>query len=98
VDAPPEATEWTEGEAREFFESGGDVLPSSVAGPAGGDGEPSEDYCMIRWAVDTSVWEPCDGEWKVLLETLPEEDATRVMKFHFKDDQKRALVSRLLQR
>ena len=99
VDVPPEATEWTENEARDFFESGGAVLPPGPKPPAPprSDGA-SEDYCMIRWAVDTSVWEPCDGEWKVLLDTLPEEDSTRVMRFHFKDDQKRALVSRLLQR
>lgn len=97
---PPEATAWTENEARAFFESGGTVRPGSEpAAPSGSsDASAEEDYMMIRWAVDTSAWEPGEDEWRVLLETLPEEDATRVMKFHFKDDQKRALVSRLLQR
>jgi hypothetical protein len=74
---------------------------SEQAAPSGGSSEEAsavEDFTMIRWAVDTSVWEPGEEEWRVLLETLPEEDATRVMKFHFRDDQKRALVSRLLQR
>mmetsp|Transcript_1566 Transcript_1566/g.5053 ORF Transcript_1566/g.5053 Transcript_1566/m.5053 type:complete len:1137 (-) Transcript_1566:498-3908(-) len=100
VDVPPEATAWTENEARAFFESGGTVRPGSEpAAPSGSsDASAEEDYMMIRWAVDTSAWEPGEDEWRVLLETLPEEDATRVMKFHFKDDQKRALVSRLLQR
>jgi hypothetical protein len=53
---------------------------------------------VFRWLVDISAWQPTDAEWRLLLTTLPEEDATKVMKFHFVDDQKRALVSRLLQR
>eukprot|EP00967_Tisochrysis_lutea_P118653 scaffold192973_cov34-Tisochrysis_lutea.AAC.5 len=94
VALPPDATDWTEEEARAYFESGGAVRPREVAT----SGSVAEDYRMVRWAVDTATWDPTDAEWKTLLDTLPEEDSTRVMKFHFRDDQKRAIVSRLLQR
>ena len=53
---------------------------------------------VLRWLVDVSTWEPKQAEWELLLETLPSECRKRVMAFKFKPDQKRALVSRLLQR
>eukprot|EP00884_Botryococcus_braunii_P009141 jgi/Botrbrau1/18228/Bobra.53_1s0084.1 len=53
---------------------------------------------VLRWAVDTSAWEPRDEEWFFLLDLLPHEDQTQVEAFKFKEDQKRAMVSRLLQR
>ncbi|KAK9846417.1 hypothetical protein WJX81_003371 [Elliptochloris bilobata] len=47
-----------------------------------------------------SVWDPVTNgeEWLFLLDLLPEEDQKQVELFRFKDDQKRALLSRLLQR
>jgi 4'-phosphopantetheinyl transferase len=51
----------------------------------------------LRWAVDISVWAPEDPEWQFLLGMLPPEDRQTVQRFKFRDDQKRALVSRLLQ-
>ncbi|EOD16419.1 hypothetical protein EMIHUDRAFT_256206 [Emiliania huxleyi CCMP1516] len=96
VELPENADAWTVSEAREYFESGGTSRPGQPACvPAAGE---NESNLQIRWAVDTAEWDPQEAEWEVLLRTLPEEEATRVMKFHFRDDQKRALVSRLLQR
>ena len=96
VELPENADAWTVSEAREYFESGGTSRPGQPASvPAAGE---KESNLQIRWAVDTAEWDPQEAEWEVLLRTLPEEEATRVMKFHFRDDQKRALVSRLLQR
>jgi len=63
-------------------------LPETPAAPAG----------VHRWIVDISTWDPGDAEWQLLLSLLPEVDSTKVMKFIYKADQKRALVSRLLQR
>lgn len=60
--------------------------------------QPAQALGVFRWLVDISAWQPTDAEWRLLLSTIPEEDATKVMKFHFVDDRKRALVSRLLQR
>ena len=53
---------------------------------------------QFRWLVDISCWEPGPAEWQLLLKQLPEEDSTKVMRFKFVADQKRALVSRFLQR
>lgn len=53
---------------------------------------------ILRWLTDISGWEPSKDEWQLLLGTLPEEESTKVMKYRFPADQKRALVSRLLQR
>ena len=53
---------------------------------------------QLRWLVDISDWEPSNAEWQLLLKALPEEDATKVMRFRFVADQKRALTSRYLQR
>ena len=53
---------------------------------------------VYRWLVDIEVWQPTPAAWKYLLDSLPPADAEKVMKFKFVADQKRALVSRLLQR
>jgi len=52
----------------------------------------------LRWAVNTTAWNPEEEEWEFLLKLIPVDDQTSVRKFKFKEDQKRALVSRLLQR
>ena len=66
--------------------------PAAAAAPA--PAAPGQ----LRWLVDISDWEPCHAEWQLLLGALPEEDATKVMRFRFTADQKRALTSRYLQR
>ena len=53
---------------------------------------------QYRWLVDISSWEPPPAEWNLLLKALPQADSEKVMKFRFVADQKRALVSRYLQR
>jgi len=53
---------------------------------------------QLRWLVDITSWEPSNAEWQLLLNALPEEESTKVMRFKFVADQKRALASRYLQR
>jgi 4'-phosphopantetheinyl transferase len=48
----------------------------------------------LRWAVDISAWTPNDPEWLLLLGLLPQDDRTAVQRFKFREDQKRALLSR----
>ena len=60
--------------------------------------EPTKTPGAIRWYVDISKWEPSEAEWRLLVGIIPKLDAERVMKFKFVADQKRALLSRLLQR
>jgi len=57
-----------------------------------------EEFKALRWAVNTTNWDPKDKEWDFLLGLLPESERTPVMRFKFMDDKKRAIVSRLLQR
>ncbi|GAB4820177.1 hypothetical protein N2152v2_007223 [Parachlorella kessleri] len=52
----------------------------------------------LRWAVDISRWSPEPNELEHLLGLLPGAEQEACRKFRFLDDQKRALVSRLLQR
>eukprot|EP01012_Entosiphon_sulcatum_P040835 TRINITY_DN5456_c0_g1_i1.p1 TRINITY_DN5456_c0_g1~~TRINITY_DN5456_c0_g1_i1.p1 ORF type:complete len:308 (+),score=39.52 TRINITY_DN5456_c0_g1_i1:25-924(+) len=52
----------------------------------------------LRWAVDITKLAQTDAEWQFLLGLLPSSEQQDVTRFKFKDDQKRALVSRLLQR
>lgn len=52
----------------------------------------------LRWAVDVYGWEPGAAEWAFLLAQLSEGERERTCRFVFRDDQKRALVSRLMQR
>ena len=94
VAVPPEAASWSTEEAEAFFESGGTVRPSPHA-QAAASAPPTG---ILRWIVDISKWAPKKSQWELLLKTLPQEDQTKVMKFKFEADQKRALVSRLLQR
>jgi 4'-phosphopantetheinyl transferase len=49
----------------------------------------------LRWAVDISAWSPNDPEWQFLLGLLPGDERAAVQRFKFRDDQKRALLSRL---
>lgn len=62
-----------------------------TAGPAAPVG-------VLRWVVDISIWEPGKAEWDMLVNALPKEEADKVLRFKFVADQKRALVSRYLQR
>lgn len=52
----------------------------------------------LRWAVNIHGWEPGEAEWEFLLARLTGDERERTCRFVFRDDQKRALVSRLLQR
>ncbi|GMH38682.1 hypothetical protein BSKO_06566 [Bryopsis sp. KO-2023] len=54
--------------------------------------------CTLRWAIDIASWEPSESEFDYLLGLIPREDAQACVGFKFRADQKRALVSRLLQR
>ena len=71
---------------------------SSAAAVDVSDGSSPSPPGVYRWLVDIEVWEPKPAEWKYLLDSLPEAESEKVMKFKFTADQKRALVSRLLQR
>lgn len=48
--------------------------------------------------MEVYAWEPGEVEWAYLLALLPTDERERVSRFVFPDDQKRALVSRLMQR
>ena len=101
IEIPPEAEGWTTEEAGLFFESGGQTRPAAPpAAPVAPAGPPPPPRGVFRWAVvtDDATWDPQDAEWRLLIGTLPAEDQEKVMKFRFRADQKRALVSRLLQR
>ena len=74
--------------------AGVSISPAASRPPS----KPAPRFGTFRWLVDISSWEPAHDEWQLLLRQLPEEDATKVKKFHFVADQKRALVSRYLQR
>lgn len=79
-------------EVKAYFESGGDLstLPTKW--------QIHRRKATIRWAVDISQWEPDDAELQTYYRLLPDHEAQKCTRFHFRDDQKRALVSRLLQR
>ena len=85
---------WTTEEASRFFETGGAERPSPPAAPAA----PAASSLALRWVVDISLWDPSPAEWELLLTILTEEERTKTMRFKFVADQKRAIVSRLLQR
>ncbi len=51
-----------------------------------------------RWAVKLVDWDPEQQEWKYLLNLLSRESQVEVQRFKFQPDQRRSLVSRLLQR
>jgi phosphopantetheinyl transferase len=48
--------------------------------------------------VDITAWDPQKEEIDFLLSLFTQEDSDHCRKYHFFDDQKRAIVSRLLQR
>ncbi len=52
----------------------------------------------LRWAVDTKQWDPCPSEFQFLCSLLPSGESEECAKFRFFDDQKHAVISRLLQR
>jgi 4'-phosphopantetheinyl transferase len=52
----------------------------------------------VRWAIDVYAWDPGEFEWAYLLSILPPDERERISRFVFRDDQKRALASRLMQR
>ena len=56
--------------------------------------------CPIRcrWAVNASDWDMSDTDSQYLLSLLPSEERAECTRFHWPEDEKRALVSRLLQR
>ena len=93
---------WDEEAVREYFESGGAVEPAAQA-PVAAASAPAAAAAagtsrVLRWAVDVSTWDPTPAQWELLVAVLTEEERTKTMRFKFRDDQKRALVSRLLQR
>jgi 4'-phosphopantetheinyl transferase len=53
---------------------------------------------VLRWLVDISTWQPTESEWQQLLQVIPEDEVSKVMRYMYEEDRKRALVSRLLQR
>ncbi|DBA79378.1 TPA: hypothetical protein ACH3X2_000024 [Trebouxia sp. C0005] len=53
---------------------------------------------VCRWAVKVDNWQPEQGEWKFLLRLLSSEVRAEVQRYKFEADQRRCLVSRLLQR
>lgn len=53
---------------------------------------------VCRWAVNIAGWQPKQEEWKFLLTLLPVEVQAEVQPYRVPADQRRALVSRLLQR
>ena len=108
LEVPESALAWTEEEAHTFFDSGGlkrpapapAPSPAAAPAPAPPDVPPTAapPDGRLRWVVDITAWEPGEAEWAALLRQLPEVDSTKVMKYRFRDDQKRAMASRLLQR
>ena len=51
-----------------------------------------------RWAVKIDAWNPEQEEWSYLLDLVSSEVQAEVHRYKFPADQRRALVSRLLQR
>eukprot|EP00878_Enallax_costatus_P033487 GHUV01036964.1.p1 GENE.GHUV01036964.1~~GHUV01036964.1.p1 ORF type:complete len:147 (-),score=8.13 GHUV01036964.1:656-1096(-) len=52
----------------------------------------------LRWAVNVSRWQPSTQQWSVALNCLPQEVQQKCLRYLQRDDQKRAVVSQLLQR
>lgn len=53
---------------------------------------------MLRWAVNIAVWQPTPAQWSLVLSCLPQEAQDRCLRYRTKDDQKRAVISHVLQR
>lgn len=52
----------------------------------------------LRWAVNVGAWAPSQEQWGVALAALPEQEQARCLRFRQPEDQRRAVVSQLLQR
>lgn len=52
----------------------------------------------IRWAVNTTAWQPTLQQWSAVLACLPADEQAKCLRYKQTDDQKRAVVSQLLQR
>lgn len=50
-----------------------------------------------RWAVDISLWDPSPHDFSLAMSSLPHQEHTSITRYILLEDQKRALVSRLLQ-
>ncbi|XP_023767655.1 uncharacterized protein LOC111916270 isoform X2 [Lactuca sativa] len=50
-----------------------------------------------RWLVNISQWNPTPNEFSIAMSVLPQEQHSSITRFMKTEDQKRALVSRLLQ-
>ena len=112
LEVPDAAEQWTYAQTEAFFESGGTVIPAAYSLQPSSQEEttlrtPSREHLSMssqhlpgtyRWLVDISLWDPGDAEWQMLLNMLPEAESSKVMRFVHRADQKRALLSRLLQR
>lgn len=57
-----------------------------------------DDLCELRWVADVSSWRPRAAEWELLLAQLPPSEREAVISLTAAPDQKRALISRLMQR
>lgn len=53
---------------------------------------------VCRWAVKVDNWHPEQDEWNFLLRLLSSEVRAEVQRYKFEADQRRCLVSKLLQR
>lgn len=53
---------------------------------------------MLRWVVNVNLWKPSVSEFDHVLRYLPKQEQEDCLAFKFNIDQRRALVSRLLQR
>lgn len=51
-----------------------------------------------RWALNSSAWDLSNGDKQHFLSLLPCEERAACTRFHWKEDQKQALASRVLQR
>lgn len=52
----------------------------------------------LRWAVNTEAWQPTPEQWSTVLACLPAAEQARCLRYRHTEDQKRAVVSQLLQR
>ena len=52
----------------------------------------------LRWAVNVSRWQPSPQQWSAALGCLPQQVRDKCLQYLQRDDQKRAIVSQLLQR
>jgi hypothetical protein len=62
-------------------------------------GQPLSTLAMLRWAVDARAWQPSEQQWRMILaHCLPERERQRCLSYQQADDQKRGVLSQLLQR